>query len=226
MSQITCNGSGPASSLTASAVPSGCVGDHVGDQPAGSIADRSLDARHHFWGERSADDGSQTLVPRVVEHDHRAEVFGDLRCLVVDGDVGAGAEDLRMTAGVEHVVESGECPMPVAFGEALLNRLAPERDRRLAPKCGERPVALIVVERPEVPCAEIDVCERNVRRRCAIHPGRNAHVVRPRRRAGCRREPKPVAADRDTTLGVVRHTYYAPRYGTRFPPGPEAGQTK
>src|SRR6202012_5397366 len=134
-----------------------------------------------FWGERWADDGSQPLVPRVVEHDHRAEVFGNLRCLVVDGDVRAGAEDLGVTAGVEDVVESGERPMPAAFGEALLNGLPPERDGRLAPKRGERPVTLIVVERPEVPCAEIDVGERNVGWRRAVRPSRNAHVVSPRR---------------------------------------------
>src|SRR6202044_591623 len=112
MSQMTCNGSGPANSLTASAVPSGCLATMsatsrrarsrtevpippptfrghappqlVRDQSAGAVANRSLDTRHHLWGERSADDGSQPLVPRVVEHDHRAEVFGDLRGLVVD----------------------------------------------------------------------------------------------------------------------------------------------
>jgi hypothetical protein len=71
--------------------------------------------------------------------------------------------------------------MSAAFGEAFLNGLRPERDRRLAPKRGERPVALIVVERPEVPCAEIDVGQRNVGRCRAVRPGHNAHVGRPRR---------------------------------------------
>ena len=163
------------------AVAVGMSGDHRGDQSVGPLAHRCLDAGHHFRGESPADDRSQPLMPRVVEHDHRAEVLGYLRRLVVDGDVGAGAEDLGVAAGVEHVVECGQRPMPVACLEAFLDGLRPERDRGLTSQRGERPIAQIVVECPEVPRAQVNIGERNLGRRRAVHSSRNAHVDRPRR---------------------------------------------
>ena len=88
MSQMTCNGRGPASSLTSFAVAVGVIGDHRRDQAPGPLAHRRLDPGHHFRGERPADDRPQPLMPRIVHHDHRAEVLGDLRRLVADGDFG------------------------------------------------------------------------------------------------------------------------------------------
>src|ERR1700753_2063086 len=112
MSQITCNGSGPASSLTASAVPSGCLAIMSVTSRRARARARVSGPRPHLRGERWADGGSPPWALRVVEHDHRAEVFGALRCLVVDGDVRAGAEDLGVTARVEHVGDSARCPRP------------------------------------------------------------------------------------------------------------------
>jgi hypothetical protein len=70
--------------------------------------------------------------------------------------------------------------MSGAVVETFLHGLRPERDRRFAPQRGERPVAQIVVECPEVPCAEVNVGQRNLGRGRAVRSGRNAHVDRPR----------------------------------------------
>ena len=50
----------------------------------------------------------------IVEHDHRAEVLGYLGVLIIDGDAGIGAEDFRMTAGVEDQNEIGASRRKVA----------------------------------------------------------------------------------------------------------------
>ena len=136
-------------------LPVGMIGDHRLHQPVGPLAHRRLDARHHLRRERPADDRAQPLVSRIVHHDHRAEVFGQLRCLVVDGDVGAGAEDVRMTAGEEDIVELGQRPVPVAAGESVHFDRGPERNRCLAAQGREGAVAVVVVEGPEVQRAEM-----------------------------------------------------------------------
>ena len=111
MSQITCNGSGPASSATISPLPSGCSAIIVFDQAPRPVAHRDLGAGHDLRGERPADDVAQTQVARVVHDDHRPEVLGQLGVRVVDGDARARAEDVRMAAGVPDVVVPGYRPV-------------------------------------------------------------------------------------------------------------------
>ena len=137
----------------------GMIGDQRCDQPVGPLAHRRLDAGHHLRGERPADDRAQPLVSRIVEHDHRAEVLGHLRCLVVDRDVGAGAEYVRMTAGVVHIVQLGQRPISVAGRKPLVLDRGPERDRGLAAQGGESTVANVVVAAPRTPATR-DGCRQ------------------------------------------------------------------
>ncbi len=130
-------------------LPVGMIGDHRCDQPVGPVPHRRLDTGHHLRSERPADNRAQSLVSRIVEHDHRAEVLSQLGCLVVDRDVGARTENLRMTAGVEDVVEPGQRPMPVACGEPGQFDRGPERNRCLATQGGEGAIANVVVSLPE-----------------------------------------------------------------------------
>ena len=131
-------------------LPIGVVGDQCCHQPMGPFPHRRLDAGHHLWRERSADDRAQSLMARIVEHDHGAEVLGDLGRLVTDGDATSRAENIRMAAGEEHVVKLGQRPVPLASGEPLVLDRRPERDRSLATQGCESTVAHVVVEPPEL----------------------------------------------------------------------------
>ncbi|CKR54167.1 Uncharacterised protein [Mycobacterium tuberculosis] len=42
----------------------------------GPVTHGCFDAGYHLRGEGSADNRAQPLMARIVEHDHRAEVFG------------------------------------------------------------------------------------------------------------------------------------------------------
>ena len=95
MSQITCRGSGPASSATDLARAVGMLGDHRFHQAARPVAHRGLGAGHDLRGERPADDVAQAQMPRVVHDDHRPEELRQLRVRVVDGDARLRAEDVR-----------------------------------------------------------------------------------------------------------------------------------
>ena len=131
----------------------GMRGDHRVDEPTCAIAHRCLGTGDHLRRERSADDVAQPLMPRVVERDHRSEELRDFGREVVDPDVGIRAVDVRMTAGEVDIVELRHHPMAGALLEPGRCRLAPERDRRLAPQRGEGPVADVVVFQPELPGA-------------------------------------------------------------------------
>ena len=104
-------------------LPVGMIGDHPRDQPVRTLTHRLFNAGHHFRSERPADDRTQPLMPRIVEHDHRTEVLGQLRGLVVDRDAAGGAENVRMAAGEVDVVQLGQRPIPVAGLKALVSRL-------------------------------------------------------------------------------------------------------
>ena len=114
-------------------------------------------------------------MPRVVERDHRSEELRYLGWEVVEPDVGIRAVDVRMTTGEVDIVELRHRPVAGAVREPGRCRLAPKRDRRLAPQRGERPVADVVVFQPELQGAQIDIGKRNLGRGNAVHPRRNAH---------------------------------------------------
>ena len=86
----------------------------------------------------------------IVEHDHGAEVLGDVGRLVTDGDATSRAENIRMAAGEEDVVKLRQRPMPFASGKALVLDRGPERDRSLATQGCESTVADVIVESPEL----------------------------------------------------------------------------
>src|SRR5262249_31607876 len=109
-------------------------------------------------------------------HDHRAEVFGYLWVLIIDGDAGIGAEDVRMTAGVVNVVELGERPMPFARRESGQFDRRPERDRGLAAQGSEPTVANVIVEPPVVERVEMDIGKGNFRRWCPVRSRRNTRL--------------------------------------------------
>ncbi len=157
----------------------GMRGDHRVDEATCAIAHRCLGTGDHLRRERSADDVAQPLMPRVVERDHRSEELRDFGREVVDPDVGIRAIDVRMTAGEVDIVELRHHPVAGALLEPGRCRLAPERDRRLAPQRGEGPIADIVVFQPELPGAEIDIGKRNLGRSHAVHPRRTAHDDHP-----------------------------------------------
>ena len=116
-------------------------------------------------------------MPWVVHTDHRAEEFSELRILVTDGDALTGAEHLGMTAGVEHVVVSGERPVPSALGKTFLHNLPVKGDRRLVPQRGERAVADVIVQTPEFHGAEVDIGQWHIRGSRSVHPSRDTHVL-------------------------------------------------
>ncbi len=83
-------------------------------------------------------------MARIVEHDHRSEVLGQLRRPLGDRDAARGAEDVGMTAGEMNVVEFGQRPVPAAGLETLDLDRRPERDRGLPAQRGERGIAGVV----------------------------------------------------------------------------------
>jgi hypothetical protein len=99
------------------------VRHHLLDEPARTVAHRVLDHRQDARRERTADDVAQPGVPRIVHRDHRAEVLGEFGRLIADRDALGGAEDLRVAAGVEHVVVPGDGPVSTTTFEPVLNEL-------------------------------------------------------------------------------------------------------
>jgi hypothetical protein len=155
------------------------LGEHVGDQSTRSLADTLFDPGHHLRGECPVDDGSQPLVPRIIEGDHRADELGDLWGDVAQRHTGRSrAEDFRVPAGVVHIVISGQRPVPGTRLETGDHRGLEELDRRFPSKRRERPVAEVFVHRPEVERTEVDVGERDYGGRSTVVAARHPRLRR------------------------------------------------